>query len=64
MITYKDMAFCLRDCANRRCERNKVNIKKPIDLGWMPVDFAEFKDCAEWKEKKARSYQHAKKECC
>lgn len=49
MITYKDMAFCLRDCANEQCERNKVNINKPKDLEWMPVAFAEFKDCAEWK---------------
>lgn len=51
MITYKDMAFCARDCANRQCDRNKVNINKPKDLEWMPVDFAEFKGCAEWEEK-------------
>jgi len=51
MICYKDIAFCARDCANDKCERNKTNIAKPKDFGWMPVDFAEFKDCAEWEEK-------------
>ena len=49
MICYKDMTFCSRDCANKKCKRNKQNIDKPKELEWMPVAYSDFKDCEKYK---------------
>lgn len=49
MICYKDMTFCSRDCNNEKCDSNKRNIHMPVGLAWMPVAYADFKDCKDYK---------------
>lgn len=49
MICYKDMTFCSRECKNRKCDRNKNNINKPVHLAWMPVAYSDFKNCPNYK---------------
>lgn len=51
MICYKDMTFCSRDCGNLYCTLNKKNLDdRPAEYAWMPVAFANFSDCQEYKE--------------
>ena len=38
-----DITYCIRDCGNMECERNKCHIKND----W--VYMATFTDCKEWK---------------
>ena len=55
MICYKDMTFCSRDCANKKCKRNKQNIDKPPQLEWMPVAYSDFKSCEKFKKARQRN---------
>lgn len=51
MFCYRDMTFCSRACKKQTCSRNKIHI--PNDLpDWMPVAFADFHDCKDYKETK------------
>lgn len=46
MIVYKDRSFCLQDCGNYECIRNKRSI--PWD-NLLPVSFIKCSDCINWE---------------
>ena len=46
MIVYRDMAFCMRECGQTNCVRNKATIPWENRL---PVSFMRCEDCVNWK---------------
>lgn len=53
MFCYRDMTFCMRECANYKCKRNKKHLENiPEEEAWMPIAFSEFKECKNYKEVK------------
>lgn len=47
-ICYKDMTFCIRDCKNKKCERNKKHTENATYNG-LPICYCDFYDCKEYK---------------
>ena len=45
-MTYNDITYCSRECANMECKRNQ----KHLPQGAKIVSMAEFKDCENWRE--------------
>lgn len=45
-MTYNDITYCSRECANMECKRNQKHIPKD----WEIVSMAGFADCENWKE--------------
>ena len=45
-MTYNDITYCSRECANVECKRNQKHLPKGAKL----VSMAEFTDCENWKE--------------
>lgn len=50
MIVYRDMSFCMRDCGNIECKRNKTHIPWENEL---PVSYLRCLDCINWKPVKS-----------
>jgi hypothetical protein len=40
-----DITYCIRNCGNMECERNKEHTKD----AYVPLWFSDFKDCKEWR---------------
>ena len=45
-MTYNDITYCSRECANMECKRNQKHLPKGPKI----ISMAEFKDCENWKE--------------
>ena len=45
-MSITDITFCIRDCANVECERNKENLHYQMKYNRV----ADFPNCKEWKE--------------
>ena len=45
-MTYNDITYCSRECANIECKRNQKHLPKGAKI----VSMAEFTDCENWKE--------------
>lgn len=45
-MTYNDITYCSRECANMECKRNQKNLPK----GPIIISMAEFTDCENWEE--------------
>lgn len=45
-MTYNDITYCSRECANMECKRNQKHLPKGAKI----VSMAEFTDCENWKE--------------
>ena len=45
-MTYNDITYCSKECANMECKRNQKHIPKD----WEIVSMAGFTDCENWKE--------------
>lgn len=55
-MTYNDITYCSRECANMECRRNvKALMGKQYTWKCVNVSMAEFTDCENWREKDERS---------
>lgn len=45
-MTYNDITYCSRECANMECKRNQKHLPKGVKI----ISMAEFTDCENWKE--------------
>ena len=45
-MTYNDITYCSRECANMECKRNQKHLPKSPKI----ISMAEFADCENWKE--------------
>lgn len=43
-MTYNDITYCSRECANMECKRNQKHLPK----GPIIISMAEFTDCENW----------------
>lgn len=50
----KDITYCIRDCANTKCFRNKVHIDEKQEYVWQ----SDFKDCEEYKGEQNNKNQY------
>ena len=45
-MTYNDITYCSRECANMGCKRNQKHLPKGAKI----VSMAEFTGCENWRE--------------
>lgn len=45
-----DITYCIRECGNMECKRNKANLPETFGFFWQ----SDFKDCKEWRKKNGK----------
>ena len=47
-MTYNDITYCSRECANMECKRNQKHLPKTGKI--IIISMAEFTDCEKWRK--------------